>query len=80
MLLIFGFGLVFETPVVLVLLSILGLVESKTLAKNRKIVLVGILVLSALLTPPDPLSQLAMGVPTYLMFEVSILVIRLLNK
>ena len=80
MLLVFGFGLVFETPVVLVLLSILGLIESEVLARNRKFVLVGVLVLSALLTPPDPLSQLAMGIPTYLMFEMSIIVIRLLKK
>ena len=80
MLLIFGFGLVFETPVILVLLSILGLVDAKFLSENRKFVLVGILVLSALLTPPDPLSQLAMGIPTYLMYEISIIVIKLLNR
>ena len=75
-----GFGLVFETPVILVLLSILGLVDAKFLSENRKFVLVGILILSALLTPPDPLSQLAMGVPTYLMYEISIIVIKLLKR
>lgn len=80
LLLIFGFGLVFETPVVLVLLAMLDLVSADTLAKNRRFVLVGVLVLGALLTPPDPISQIAMGLPTYLMFEIAILIIRLVKR
>ena len=80
MILIFGFGIVFETPVILVLLALLDLVDAKTLAENRKYVLVGIMILGAILTPPDPISQLAMGVPTYLMYEFSILIIRLVKR
>lgn len=80
MLLILGFGLVFETPVILVLLALLDLIDADTLARNRKFVLVGILILGALLTPPDPLSQIAMGIPTYLMFEMSIVIIRFIRR
>ena len=80
MLLILGFGLVFETPVILVLLALLDLIDAEMLAQNRKFVLVGVLILGALLTPPDPLSQVAMGVPTYLMFEMSIIIIRMIKK
>lgn len=76
MILMIGFGLVFETPVVLMLLAFLGLVDADMLSENRKFVIVGILVVGALLTPPDPFSQLAMAIPTYLMYEVSILIIR----
>lgn len=76
MILMIGFGLVFETPVVLMLLAFLGLVDADMLAENRKFVVVGILVLGALLTPPDPFSQMAMAIPTYLMYELSIIIIR----
>ncbi len=80
MLLVLGFGLVFETPVILVLLALLDLIEAKTLSENRKFVVVGVMILGALLTPPDPLSQVAMALPTYLMFEVSILIIKFIKK
>ena len=79
MILIFGFGLVFETPVLLVLLALLEIVDAKMLAEYRKFVLVGILVLGAMLTPPDPISQVAMAVPVYLMYEISIVVIRFIK-
>lgn len=80
MILIFGFGLVFETPVILILLALLDLVSAESLAENRKYVLVGILLIGALLTPPDPISQIAMGIPTYVMFEASIIFIRILKR
>lgn len=80
MILIFGFGIVFETPVILVLLALMDLVSAESLAANRKFVLVGILVLGALLTPPDPISQIAMAIPTYFMYEVSIVIIRMLKR
>ena len=80
MLLILGFGLVFETPVILVLLALLDIIDAKTLTENRKFVLVGTMVLGALLTPPDPLSQLSMAAPTYLMFEFSIVLIKIIKR
>lgn len=80
MILIFGFGLIFETPVILVMLALMDLISAESLAKNRKFVLVGILILGALLTPPDPISQIAMAIPTYIMYEVSIVIIKLLKR
>jgi sec-independent protein translocase protein TatC len=74
MILILGFGLVFETPLILVLFNFLGLVEADDLRKNRGLILVGILVFAAILTPPDPISQVAMAIPVYIMFEGSLLV------
>ncbi len=76
-----GFGLVFETPVILVLLSMLGLVSSEMLSQNRRIVIVIIFIVAAVLTPtPDPVSQCAMAFPTWAMYEASIIIIRWLEK
>jgi len=80
MLMIFGFGFIFETPLILVLLAILDLISAELLAKYRRYVLVGILFVGAILTPPDPLSQIGMAVPLYLMYEFSILIIRLIKR
>jgi sec-independent protein translocase protein TatC len=76
-----GFGLVFETPVILILMSLLGLISAQTLRENRRIVVVIIFIISAILTPtPDPVSQIAMATPTWAMFEMSILIIRWIEK
>ena len=80
MLMIFGFGFIFETPIILVLLAILDLVSAESLAKYRRYVIVGILFVGALLTPPDPLSQVGMAIPLYIMYEVSILIIRMVKR
>ena len=77
---LFGFGFVFEAPLILVLLAWVGLLDAETLARHRKAVIVGVLVVGALLTPPDPISQVAMAIPLYLMYEISILIIRSLLK
>lgn len=79
-LMILGFGIVFEAPLILVLLSMLDLVSSKALTANRKIVLIGILVAGAVFTPPDPISQIGLAGPMYLMFEISILIIKVIEK
>lgn len=80
MILIFGFGLIFETPIVLILLALLDLISADDLREYRTLVMVGILVLGALLTPPDPISQVAMAVPVYLMYELSIIIIRVVKR
>jgi sec-independent protein translocase protein TatC len=72
-LLFFAFGVAFETPVATVLLVASGLVGLKTLKKNRGYVLLGIFIVAAFLTPPDAISQTAMAVPMYLLYEVGIL-------
>ncbi|MFK7873571.1 MAG: twin-arginine translocase subunit TatC [Oligoflexales bacterium] len=80
MVLIFGFGLVFETPLILILLSLLDLLDAEMLSKHRSLVAVIVLVVGAILTPPDPMSQIGMAIPLYLMYEISIIVIRALEK
>ena len=79
-LLFFAFGIAFETPVATVLLVASGLVSLKTLKKNRGYVLLGIFVVAAFLTPPDAISQTAMAVPMYLLYEVGILLGALVIK
>jgi sec-independent protein translocase protein TatC len=74
-----GFGLVFETPVLLVLLALLGLVSAETLANQRRLTFVIILIIAAIITPPDPVSMLGMAIPCYLMYELSIFIIRFLK-
>ncbi len=80
LILIFGFGIIFETPLILVLLAMLDLISAKNLSDLRPFAIVSILVVGALLTPPDPLSQVAMAAPVYLMYELSILIIRILKR
>jgi len=68
-----GFGLMFQFPIAVFLLVRTGLVDVATMRKHRPVVVIGILVLSAILTPPDVVSQLMMGIPTYILFEGSLL-------
>lgn len=77
---ILGFGVTFEAPLILVLLATLDLLTSKMLIEYRKYVIIIILFIAAILTPPDPLSQIGLAIPLYLMYELSILVIRLIER
>ena len=71
------FGFIFELPVVVLLLSKLGLVRAEFLAGNRKYALLIIVIVSAVLTPSDPFSQIIMAIPVYVLYEISILVAKL---
>lgn len=75
-----GFGVMFEFPLLVLLLIALGAVRLKTLKKRRAPVLVGILVLAAVLTPPDVVSQVMLAAPCYLLFEATLLVGGLLPR
>ena len=79
-LLIFGFGFVFETPLVLVLLGMLEILTSEVLSEYRRIIVFILVVIAMLLTPPDPISWAIMFGPMYLMFEGSIVLIRRIEK
>jgi sec-independent protein translocase protein TatC len=74
------FGFIFETPIFLILLIKAGVIKLKMLEKNRKFVFVVCFVLSAVLTPPDVLSQVIAGVLLYLFFEIGIFFSRILEK
>jgi len=67
-------GLVFELPIFIYFLSRAGIVSTTTLRKNRKIAIVLLVTLSAIITPPDVVSQILVSVPLYLLFELSIAV------
>ena len=72
--LILGFGIVFELPVLLTLLVSAELLETKTLAKQRRYAIVAGFIISAILTPPDALSMMMMAVPLVGLFEISIII------
>lgn len=71
------FGLAFQLPVALYLTTRMGLTDYKMLASKRKFVILGIFVLAAVLTPPDVVSQVALGLPMILLYEVGIQACRL---
>jgi sec-independent protein translocase protein TatC len=79
-LLFFAFGLAFEIPVATVLLVRTGLVKRETLAGNRGYVLLAIFIIAAFLTPPDAVSQTLMAVPMYALYELGLLMSRLLIR
>lgn len=70
--LIFAFGISFELPVVLTLLAKVGIVSADGLKKKRRYAIVIAFVAAAVLTPPDPLSQLALAIPIIVLYEISI--------
>jgi sec-independent protein translocase protein TatC len=75
-----SFGLMFQVPAAVFLLVKSGLVHIKTLSRQRGAILVGILLLSALLTPPDVISQILMASATYLLFEAGLFITRIFMK
>lgn len=77
---VFGAGLLFELPVVIYFLSKMGILTPELLRKSRRFAIVGILVLAAFLTPPDPFSQILMALPLILLYEGSIVVSAVVNR
>ncbi len=80
MTLIFAFGLVFQLPVVATLLVRAGITSSQGLADKRKYAIVLAFVAAAILTPPDPMSQIGLALPTILLYEVSIFAARMIER
>ena len=76
MFMILAFGAAFQLPLLVIALERLGLVQQTTLKKHRGGILVAILIIAAVIAPsPDPVSQLSLAAPMYLMFEGALLVI-----
>ena len=80
MTLIFAFGVCFQLPVVLTLLARIELVTSGHLHKGRRYAIVIILAMAALLTPPDPISQIGLALPMYALYELSILSVKWVER
>jgi len=78
--LIFAFGLCFQLPVVMTLLARVGLATSKGMAAKRKYAIVGVFIVAAIFTPPDPLSQLSLAVPIIILYEISIIMAKMVEK
>lgn len=72
--LVTAFGLAFELPIIMLILSVLKLVSSEGLKNKRRFAIIIIFIMAAILTPPDVLSQIALAVPLILLYEISILV------
>ena len=78
--LIFAFGLSFQLPVLLNLLARVGFVDSEYLKKRRKYVIVIIFAFAAVLTPPDPITQIGLAIPLLILYELSILSVKIIEK
>jgi len=78
--LIFAFGISFQLPVLLSLLAKVGFVNSEYLKKRRKYVIVLIFVVAAVLTPPDPITQIGLGIPLLFLYELSIFIVKIIEK
>lgn len=80
MALILGFGICFQLPVLLTLLARAGIVTADGLKRYRRHAILGVFVVAAVLTPPDPISQIALALPTILLYELSIYAVRFAEK
>ena len=78
--LIFAFGISFQLPVVLSLLARIGIVDAKFLKERRKYVVVIIFTVAALLTPPDPITQIGLAIPLLILYELSIFSVSIIKK
>jgi sec-independent protein translocase protein TatC len=74
------FGLVFQMPLVAYYLSKAGILKYRTLAKKRRYAILAIVVLSAIITPPEVSSQLLMALPMYGLFELSVVIAKIFGK
>ena len=78
--LVLAFGLMFQLPVVLSLLARVRMIKASMLRKGRRYALVAIAVVAAVVTPPDPFSMMLLTVPMYLLYEISIAIVWLIER
>ena len=73
-------GIIFELPIIIYFLTRVGIVSPEFLKKNRKISLVVVLSLSAIITPPDVVSQIIVSIPILILYEVSIIIAKIVTR
>ena len=73
---ILPFGIAFELPVALYLTTRMGLTNHQMLASKRKFVILAVVIIAAILTPPDVVSQVMLAIPILLLFEISLLIVK----
>ena len=73
-------GLIFELPIIIYFLTKIGLVTPEILVKYRKFALVGVLILAAVITPPDVASQIIVAIPIVILYQISIYISRIVVK
>ena len=78
--LIFAFGLSFQLPILLNLLARIGIIDSEYLKIRRKYFIVIIFAAAAILTPPDPITQIGLAIPLLILYELSILSVKITEK
>lgn len=78
--LFFAFGIAFEVPVAIVLLTKMGVISASGIAKKRPYFILGAFVIGMLMTPPDPFSQIMMAIPVCLLFEIGLFCARRLEN
>lgn len=78
LLIAFGFG--FQMPIIAYFLAKIGLVKASFLARGRRYALITILIVGAIITPPDVFTQVLLAIPLYLLYEISIIVVRVVQK
>jgi len=78
---IFGFGLTFELPLILALLSYLRVVNAGFLTRNRKYAILLVAIIAAVVTPtPDVFNMALMGVPLYILFEIGVILVKMIER
>ncbi|AXQ21189.1 twin-arginine translocase subunit TatC [Acinetobacter wuhouensis] len=74
------FGLTFEIPIITLVLILIGLVSTKTLAEKRRFIVVGCFFVSMFITPPDAISMIMLAVPMWMLFEIGLLLGKIIEK
>jgi sec-independent protein translocase protein TatC len=78
--LLFAFGLAFQLPVALTLMGRVGLISAEQLSKNRRFAIVGVFAGAAVITPPDIISQITLAIPILVLYEISIIAVRMVER
>jgi sec-independent protein translocase protein TatC len=74
------FGLTFEIPIATLLLILIGVVDTKSLAEKRRFIIVGCFFVAMFITPPDAISMVMLAIPMWLLFELGLLFGKILEK